>query len=563
MTVLEKELATTTVESRREALEMLRVPVACGACGGSRLNKRANSVYFEGKNIGQLTALSIGAAEKFFDRDLGNGVLEDDRAAIAEPLIEAIRQRLNFLNQVGVGYLALDRAANTLSGGEYQRVRLATSIGTGLTNVCYVLDEPSIGLHPRDNQKLIESIQSLKHSGNTVVVVEHDEAMIRAADHIIDIGPEAGTRGGRIVAIGTAAEVAANSHSLTGNYLAGRSRIEVPRRRQWNDSLRINAAAGNNLKHIDVEIPLGCFVCVTGVSGSGKSTLINNTLAPALARSIGLIATRPAPVGSITGAEKIDKLVLIHQRPPGRTSRGCAATYSGVFTEIRKLFAATKLARERGFTHSRFSFNSKSGRCPDCFGQGTKRVKMHFLNDLFVQCDSCGGRRYNKQTLQVRFRDLNIADVLQLSVSQALQEYLNFSKVRTILQSLVDVGLGYLQLGQSASTLSGGEAQRIKLATELATENTGNTLYVLDEPTTGLHFEDTRQLLLVLQKLVDLGNTVVVIEHNLDMIKSADWIIDLGPEGGEAGGYLVAVGTPEEVASNASSITGLFLQELV
>lgn len=561
--VLQKELATTTDESRREALENLQSSIACNSCHGSRLNARANAVYLGGRNIGQLTAMSINAAEKYFNGELVRGALAGDRLTIAEPLITAIGQRLRFLSQVGVGYITLDRPANTLSGGEYQRMRLATSIGSGLTNVCYVLDEPSIGLHPHDNEKLIESIRNLKRSGNTVVVVEHDEAMIRAADYVIDIGPEAGIDGGRVVATGTPAEIAANPPSLTGGYLAGRSTIEIPPRRRWNNSLKVHAASGFNLKRIDVEIPLGCLVCVTGVSGSGKSTLVNSTIAPVLARSFGLLAPRPAPVESVAGAERIDKLVQINQRPLGRSSRGCAATYSGVFAEIRKLFAATKLAKERGYTGSRFSFNSKSGRCPDCLGHGTKRIKMNYLSDMFVQCETCAGRRYNKQTLQVRFRDLNIAEVLQLSISQALREYTNFSKAKCILQSLVDVGLGYLQLGQPASTLSGGEAQRIKLATELATQNTGNTLYLLDEPTTGLHFDDTRQLLVILQQLVELGNTVVVIEHNLDVIKSADWIIDLGPDGGATGGYLVATGTPEEVATNASSITGRFLQELM
>ena len=563
MTVLEKELVTTSDESRREQLQLLKSTIACNHCEGSRLNARANSVYFDGRNIGQLTAMSIEAAEAYFNSDIGQTALGGDRTRIADPLLTAIRQRLRFLNQVGVGYLTLDRASQTLSGGEYQRMRLATSVGSGLTNVCYVLDEPSIGLHPCDNEKLIESIRSLKRSGNTVVVVEHDEAMIRAADYVIDIGPAAGAGGGRVVATGTPAVISANSASLTGNYLAGRSKIEIPPRRNWENSLKVRGASGFNLQDIDVEIPLGCFVCVTGVSGSGKSTLVNKTIAPVLARKFGRVAPRPAPVKSVEGAERIDKLVQITQRPLGRTSRGCAATYSGVFAEIRKLFAATKLAKERGFAQSRFSFNSKSGRCPDCRGHGTKRVKMNFLSDMFVQCETCAGQRYNKQTLQVRFRDLNIAEVLELSIGQALQEYTNFSRIRVILQSLVDVGLGYLPLGQPASTLSGGEAQRIKLATELATQNTGNTLYLLDEPTTGLHFDDTRQLLSVLQQLVELGNTVVVIEHNLELIKSADWIIDLGPAGGVAGGELVAAGTPEEVASNASSITGRFLQELL
>lgn len=566
LVILEKELATTAKEERQETLENFQSNVGCNTCRGSRLNQQANSVFLADKNMVQITSMSIDESFEYFETLAKNGQLDRDQSLIAEPLFVRILHRLTFLRTVGVGYLTLDRPGTTLSGGELQRVRLATSIGSGLTNVCYVLDEPSIGLHPRDNDRLIKAIRALQDSGNSIVVVEHDEEMIRSADQIIDIGPEAGADGGLVVATGTAEEVALCQASLTGDYLSGRRSIKFRKRTREFDRarcLKLSGASGFNLKNVDVTIPLGLFTCVTGVSGSGKSTLINSTLARAISGSLGLFVPKPAEFRSLTGIENIDKIIHVDQKPIGKTARGCAATYTGVFDEFRKLFAATKMAKERGYSATRFSFNAKEGRCTDCLGHGIKRIKMNFLSDMFVECQTCGGKRFNQQTLQVRFRSLTIADVLELSVRRAIKEFENFSKIQTILKSLDDVGLGYLPLGQPSTTLSGGEAQRIKLATELAKKNTGNTLYLLDEPTTGLHFEDIRGLLLVLNQLVDLGNTVIVIEHNLDVIKSADWIIDLGPDGGINGGEIVAEGKPETVAGNESSITGRYLQELV
>lgn len=562
--LLEKELATSTNEERVEQLEAYLDDVSCPICKGTRLNAQARAVFFDGKSIGDLTSMSVEAACDYFTSVATGEFLDTDSQEIAAPLLDAIQHRLKFLNEIGVGYLTLDRGANTLSGGELQRVRLANSIGSGLTSVCYVLDEPSIGLHPRDNDRLITAVRNLQKSGNSIVVVEHDEAMIRAADYVIDIGPGAGSHGGRVAASGAPSEVAKEGASLTGSYLSGKLKIEAPKlRRSRTGEIEIKGANGFNLKNIDVDIPLGVFVCVTGVSGSGKSTLVNGTLIPGISRALGLVASRPAEHRSISGFESIDKLVRVDQRPLGKSTRGCAATYTGVFAEIRKLFAATRFAKEKGFAASRFSFNSPAGRCEDCLGHGTKRVKMNFLSDLFVVCESCNGKRYNEQTLQVTFRNLSIADVLRLSVDDALEEYGNFSRVVRILQSLSDVGLGYLSLGQPAVTLSGGEAQRIKLARQLANPSTGQTLFVMDEPTTGLHMDDVKRLIGVLQKLVDLGNSLIVVEHNLDVIKTADWLIDLGPDGGQSGGEVVAVGTPEEVAKISSSTTGRFLQELM
>ena len=558
--ILEKELATASKVERIDELEELRDDISCQACGGSRLNQQARAVFFAGLHVGQIVELSLREANSFFS----SIQLEGDSATIAEPLLREIRKRLQFLNDVGVDYLTLGRAAGSLSGGEHQRVRLATSIGSGLTNVCYVLDEPSIGLHPRDNDRLIGAIKELRQAGNTVIVVEHDENMMRSADHLIDVGYGAGGDGGRIVAQGTPAEVASEPESLTGKYLRSELTIETPAQRrgpQPDRMIRIRGADGHNLQSVNVDLPLGLLVCVTGVSGSGKSTLVNQTLWPALARRQGLLANRPADYQSIEGDEKIDKLIRVDQRPIGRTPRGCAATYSGVMDEIRTVFAATQMARQRGYTASRFSFNSKSGWCPECQGHGQRRMTMNFLPDIFVTCDTCDGRRFNQQTLQVRYRDMTISDVLELPVSEAMNEFENFSRIHGILKSLHDVGLGYLPLGQPSTTLSGGEAQRIKLATELARKHTGNTLYLLDEPTTGLHFEDIRGMLTILNQLVDLGNTVVVIEHNLDVIKSADWVVDLGPEGGQHGGQVVVCGTPEDVAQHGSSFTGKFLRK--
>ena len=559
LVLLEKELATTPRETRQDVLRSFRTQSACMECEGSRLNRQARAARLGGQSIGQITSLSIAELRPFLE----SICFEDHRQQIAPAIISEICQRLLFLEKVGVSYLTLNRPADTLSGGETQRVRLATAIGGGLTNVCYVLDEPTVGLHQRDNQRLIAAIQELRQQGNSMVIVEHDETMIRAADHVIDVGPGAGALGGRIIAQGDAAAIEQCAESLTGQYLSGQRRIEIPRERRTaakSRSLQLDQASGNNLKNIDVRFPLGLFNCVTGVSGSGKSTLINETLAPALRRKLGLSTPFVAPCKSLRGSKGIDKLVQVDQRPIGRTPRGCAATYSGVFDEIRKVFAATKLARQRGFGVSRFSFNSKSGWCPDCQGYGLRRITMNFLPDMFVECTSCQGQRFNLQTLQVRYADLSIADVLAMPIRDACIAFENFSRIHAILKSLEDVGLGYLPLGQPSTTLSGGEAQRIKLATELSQKNTGNTLYLLDEPTTGLHFEDIRNLLKVLQQLVDAGNTVIVIEHNLDVIKCADWIVDMGPDGGVEGGFVVATGTPEQVAEEAESFTGQYLK---
>ena len=556
--ILEKELATASSEERIDELENLQTENRCDACCGSRVSEQARAVYVEGKQVEELVSMSLDQLSDF----LKGLELEGDKAIVAEPLIEQIVHRLGFLQKVGVGYLSLGRAANTLSGGEHQRVRLAAAIGTGVTSVCFVLDEPSIGLHQRDNDRLIEAIKDLQESGNSVIVVEHDEAMILAADHVIDMGPGAGRQGGELTAQGTPEEVASDPDSLTGKYLSGSLRIETPAKRRPVDPqrvIKINGASGNNLKSVDVEIPMGLFCCVTGVSGSGKSTLVNHTLAPALKRQLELVAKAPEAHDSITGVDAIDKLIIVDQKPIGRTSRGCPATFTGLFDEIRKLFAATKLAKQRGFSAARFSFNSKTGWCPDCRGQGVERVAMNFMPDIFVTCESCQGKRFNLQTLQVRFGDYSISDVLEMTIDEALEYFDGFSKIKQTLQSLADVGLGYLKLGQPATTLSGGEAQRIKLATELARSETGNTLYILDEPTTGLHFADIAELINVMSRLVDKGNSLIVIEHNLDVIRCADWVIDLGPEGGAGGGTLVGAGTPETLSQNPQSHTGRYL----
>lgn len=570
--LLRRELATTPSEARQIELEQLEAIDTCERCRGSRVSTTALAVFLAGKNIAEITAMSIDAAHEYFNmlyqQPQAHGIEEEEKRVVAKQTIGEILQRLKFLQKVGVGYLTLGRAANTLSGGEHQRVRLASSIGTGVTNVCFVLDEPSIGLHQRDNDRLIEAIGELREAGNTVVVVEHDEEMMRQADYIVDVGPGAGAAGGRIVASGSPSEIVQQTDSLTGKFLSGNARIETPLQRRPVDiensskQLRIVGARGNNLKEIDVEIPLGVFCCVTGVSGSGKSTLINQTLAPALARALDLVAPTPAVHTSIDGAAAIDKLILVDQQPIGRTPRACPATFTGVFDEIRKLFAATKLAKQRGYGVGRFSFNAKTGWCPQCQGHGVKRVAMNFMPDIFVTCETCQGGRFNLQTLQVRFGELSIADVLQMPIDAALVYFDGFSKIRSILQSVADVGLGYLLLGQASTTLSGGEAQRLKLARELARPNTGNTLYILDEPTTGLHFEDIRVLIGVLNRLIDQGNSMLVIEHNLDVIRSADWIIDLGPEGGSGGGELLGCGSPETIATLSRSHTGRYLQQL-
>ncbi len=530
----------------------------CPACGGARLRPESRAVTVGGLAIHELCARSIEAAAGFFE---GLELASRD-AAIAERVLREIRERLRFLLDVGLGYLTLDRPATTLSGGESQRIRLATQVGSRLTGVLYILDEPTIGLHPRDNRRLLGTLVELRDLGNTVIVVEHDEDTIRTADHVVDMGPGAGERGGEVVAQGSPDEIAASPASLTGAYLAGRREIPVPRerRRPGDRFLVVRGARGNNLKGLDVEIPLGLFVCVTGVSGSGKSTLVVDTLYPALAAALHGARLRPLPHDRIEGLEHIDKVVDVDQSPIGRTPRSNPATYTGVFAPIRDLFARLPEAQVRGYGKGRFSFNVKGGRCEACKGDGLLRIEMHFLPDVYVTCEECAGRRYNRETLEVRYKGASIADVLEMTVSQALELFRNVPRVRDKLATLEDVGLGYIRLGQSSTTLSGGEAQRVKLAKELSRRATGRTLYILDEPTTGLHFEDVRKLLEVLHRLVDQGNTVLVIEHNLDVVKTADHVIDLGPEGGDAGGRVVARGTPEEVAASEGSHTGWALR---
>ncbi len=538
---------------------------ACPDCGGARLRREARFVFLgEGQSriaLAQIESLPLAQARLCLQALAPQGA----RAQIAAPILAQIDARLRFLDDVGLGYLRLDRLTDTLSGGEAQRIRLASQIGAGLTGVLYVLDEPSIGLHPRDNGRLIETLRRLRDQGNTVLVVEHDEEMIRSADHIIDLGPGAGEQGGAVIAQGSVAQVAASEISCTGSYLSGRLQIAVPRTRartgpNW---LRVRKASGNNLRDIDLEVPLGTITCVTGVSGSGKSTLVNDTLARALARHFHGAVEEPAPCASIEGLEHLDKIVIVDQAPIGRTPRSNPATYTGAFGPLRDLFAATVTARERGYEAGRFSFNVAGGRCETCQGEGLIKVEMHFLPDVYVTCDTCSGRRYNRETLEVRYRGRNIAEVLELTVEQALEAFSAVPVLHRKLSTLREVGLGYLRLGQSATTLSGGEAQRIKLAQELSRRDSGRTLYVLDEPTTGLHFHDTALLLAVLCRLRDAGNTLVVIEHNLDVIKTADWLVDLGPEGGEQGGRIVAVGTPEALAAAAAGHTGVALRTVL
>ncbi len=559
---LERRWRETDSAAVREALGSLRVLRTCPDCAGTRLRREARYVFLEHgqdkRAIYDIEALPLaGAAELVRTLDL-----EGARRDVAQPILAEIGARLQFLNDVGLGYLSLDRAADSLSGGEAQRIRLASQIGSGLTGVLYVLDEPSIGLHQHDNNRLIGTLQRLKTLGNTVLVVEHDEEMIRAADHVVDMGPGAGVHGGAVVAQGTPAQVMANEHSLTGDYLCGRRRIEVPpaRVRPGSHWLRLLGASGHNLRAIDLELPVGCLVCVTGVSGSGKSTLINDTLALAVARHLHGGREEPAQHAAIEGLEHFDRIVNIDQAPIGRTPRSNPATYAGLFSTVRELFAGTVTARERGYGVGRFSFNVAGGRCEECQGDGVIKVEMHFLADVYVVCQSCGGRRYNRETLEVLYKGHNIAEVLDLSVEQARALFGAVPALERRLRTLSDVGLDYLRLGQSATTLSGGEAQRIKLAQELSKRETGRTLYVLDEPTTGLHFHDIALLLRVLHRLRDAGNTIVVIEHNLDVVKTADWVIDLGPDGGAGGGAIVAAGTPEQVAEAERGYTGRYLK---
>ncbi len=710
LTMLEKEYATTTNETKRQRLEAFRGEVACPECGGARLRPEARSVFIAGRAIHEITALSVAAAKEFFDEirgialfprstwehttkdaprpsdsntsqscespagtqsvqagrshaergneskaERGNeskGALfprsawehttkdaprpsdsntsqscespagtqsvqagrshaergneskaergneskaergneskaergneskaergneseaslpffPEHQRPIAEPILSEISARLDFLARVGLDYLTLDRPAGTLSGGELQRVRLASGLGSGLVGVCYVLDEPSIGLHPRDNQRLIDALVELQSRGNTIVVVEHDETIMRRADWLVDLGPGAGRHGGRVVAQGSPQTIAGDPRSLTGRYLAGVEKILVPERRRRAAKTRTISLEGvrtNNLQNISVQFPLSTLTCVSGVSGSGKSSLVNETLARALLRRLGKVAPKPGPHTSLRGASQIDKVVEIDQSPIGRTPRSNPATFTGVFDEIRKVFASTRDAKQRGYKAGRFSFNIKGGRCEECQGQGQRRIEMNFLPDLYVTCPVCEGKRFNRQTLEIRYRDRSIADVLDMRVEEAAEFFENFSAIARLVGGLQEVGLGYMTLGQSSTTLSGGEAQRVKLAAELSRINTGKTLYVLDEPTTGLHFDDVRKLLAVLGRLVDLGNTVLVIEHNLDVMKTADWIIDLGPEGGDAGGRVVAVGTPEEIAALDGNHTGRFLRAVL
>ncbi|HKK13103.1 MAG TPA: excinuclease ABC subunit UvrA [Gammaproteobacteria bacterium] len=532
----------------------------CPDCGGTRLNRAARHVFVAEHTLPELAALPVGRARTLF----AGLELTGWRREIANKIVKEISQRLDFLVNVGLDYLSLERSADTLSGGEAQRIRLASQIGAGLVGVMYVLDEPSIGLHQRDNQRLLNTLTYLRDLGNTVIVVEHDEEAIRSADHVVDMGPGAGAHGGEVVAEGTPEQIMANAASLTGQYLAGTRCIALPGRRTAIDLQRcvaIRGAAGNNLKQVDADIPVGVMTCVTGVSGSGKSTLINDTLYRFAARELNGAAESPAPCGSIEGLEALDKVVDIDQSPIGRTPRSNPATYTGLFTPIRELFAGTQEARSRGYKAGRFSFNVKGGRCEACQGDGVIKVEMHFLPDIYVACDVCKGQRYNRETLDVRYKGRNIHEVLEMTVEDALEFFAPVPAIARKLRTLIDVGLSYVKLGQNATTLSGGEAQRVKLARELSKRDTGRTLYILDEPTTGLHFQDIEQLLAVLLRLRDHGNTIVVIEHNLDVIKTADWIIDLGPEGGDRGGEVVAAGTPEQVADEPRSHTGRFLKQ--
>jgi excinuclease ABC subunit A len=557
---LQRRYEETDSESNRERIEGYMAEQPCPACKGARLRPESLAVKVGGLSIAEYSDLSAHAAAEWI-RGLE---MTDTERAIARLIVREITERLSFLENVGIGYLSLARSARSLSGGEAQRIRLATQIGSHLVGVMYVLDEPSIGLHQRDNEKLIATLDRLRDLGNTVIVVEHDEGTMLAADHLVDLGPGAGEHGGHVIAAGTPKAVAKDPSSLTGQYLSGKKKIEVPEeRRQPTGTLVVRGAREHNLKDVDVMIPLGVFCCVTGVSGSGKSTLVNETLHHAVANRLHQAKLRPGAHDGIDGLSQIDKIINIDQSPIGRTPRSNPATYTGLFDHIRQIFTQTQEARARGYKPGRFSFNVKGGRCEVCKGDGQIKIEMHFLPDVYVPCEQCHGKRYNRETLEVRFKGKSIADVLEISVADAVEFFENVPKIARRLRTLNDVGLGYIRLGQPATTLSGGEAQRVKLATELSKVATGETLYILDEPTTGLHFADVQRLLDVLGRLVDAGNTVVVIEHNLDVIKTADWLVDLGPEGGDGGGEIVATGTPEEVAAAAGSYTGSFLAELV
>lgn len=558
---MERRYMETKSESQKEYYESFMSNIPCPECEGRRLKKESLAVTVGGKNIYEISSMSIGEAVDFFR----NLQLTEREKLIASQILKEINARLKFLMDVGLNYLTLHRATATLSGGEAQRIRLATQIGSGLMGVLYILDEPSIGLHQRDNEKLLGTLKRLRDLGNTLIVVEHDEETMYAADHIIDMGPGAGEQGGRIIAEGTVVEIKANPNSITGKYLSGELRIEVPdkRRKPNGKILRILGARENNLKDIDVDIPLGVFTCVTGVSGSGKSSLINEILYKKLAASLNRAKTKAGLHRDILGLEHLDKVINIDQSPIGRTPRSNPATYTGLFDLIRDLFAQTVDAKTKGYSAGRFSFNVKGGRCEACSGDGIIKIEMHFLPDIYVPCEVCKGKRYNRETLDVKYKGKNISDVLNMTVAEALEFFENIPRIQKKIQTLYDVGLGYIRLGQPATTLSGGEAQRVKLATELSRRATGRTMYILDEPTTGLHMADVHRLIDVLQQLVDTGNSVVVIEHNLDVIKTADYIIDLGPEGGDMGGEVVATGTPEEIAENQRSHTGRVLKKVL
>ena len=559
---IERRYRDTSSPFNRNILRRYMTSQICKACNGYRLNQQALAVKINGMHIGEVSDLPVDKALSFFD----SLTFTAQQEQIARPIIKELHDRLTFLKNVGLDYLTLSRSARTLSGGEAQRIRLATQIGSNLSGVIYVLDEPSIGLHQRDNDRLIDSLKAMRDLGNTLIVVEHDEDTMKAADYLIDIGPGAGANGGQVMAAGTPKQVMKKKKSLTGQYLSGKKFIPVPeKRREGNGKkLKLYGAAENNLKEIDVEFPLGKFIAVTGVSGSGKSTLVNQILERILAQKINHNTTdKPGKYRKITGVENLDKVINIDQSPIGRTPRSNPATYTGVFDDIRGLFAQTNQAKMRGYNKGRFSFNVKGGRCETCKGDGIIKIEMNFLPDVYVDCEVCHGSRFNSETLEVEYKGKNIAEVLQMTVDEALEFFDAIPKIKRKLQTISDVGLGYVQLGQSATTLSGGEAQRMKLASELHKKATGKTLYILDEPTTGLHSDDIKRLLTVLQRLVDKGNTVLVIEHNLDVIKNADYLIDLGPEGGEGGGNVVAMGTPETVAENPASYTGKYLKQML
>ncbi|MDN5561758.1 MAG: excinuclease ABC subunit UvrA, partial [Psychrobacter sp.] len=574
---LERRYAKTQSNLVRDELAKYLADTTCNVCDGARLNEISRNVRVDDQTIAQIVKLSIGDAAEYYKTIKIGG----HKGEVAEKIFKEINERLNFLVSVGLDYLSLARSAETLSGGEAQRIRLASQIGAGLMGVMYVLDEPSIGLHQRDNDRLLKTLTRLRDLGNTVLVVEHDEDAIRQADHVIDIGIGAGVHGGHIIAQGTVDDIMANKESLTGQYMSGKKRIEIPAIRHKAKTMdveitgkakaqkvpmtiELKGASGNNLHDVDLTIPIGIMTCVTGVSGSGKSTLINRTLMPLAATQLNNASTLIADKhDSISGLEHLDKMVDIDQSPIGRTPRSNPATYTGVFTPVREMFAQTQEARARGYKPGRFSFNVKGGRCEMCQGDGLIKVEMHFLPDMYVPCDTCEGKRYNRETLEIHYKGKNIADVLDMTVEDATEFFSAIPAIYRRLQALMDVGLSYIRLGQSAPTLSGGEAQRVKLARELAKRDTGQTLYILDEPTTGLHFHDIDKLLNILHALRDKGNTIVVIEHNLDVIKTADWVIDLGPEGGKGGGMIIAEGTPEEVAEVKESYTGIFLKPML